>query len=434
MYFARAHKPSIKHNIMRLILLILLCISPFQYIFSQWHQQPSGVSSYLRDLEFINSKTGWVCGDGGTILKTTNGGINWVQQSGIPNKALFSIHPVDSNVVYCVGWYETILKTTNGGGNWQIIRNAPVGTGNSYFSVFFYNENLGWIGSTNIGLAKVLKTTNGGKNFTETICDVINKDLYFKDSLNGIGVSEATYISKTSDGGNFWNSFPIAGTGNPFKISILNDNQTGFIVASGPNNIVYKTTNFGSTWDSVGYVPESVSHKFQIQCSEFISDSIGWAGCTDGYLFKTENGGKTWRRQNETKNLYTQDIFALNDTIAWLCGGFGSVYHTINGGDTIVSIKQISSEVPIEFELKQNYPNPFNPKTKIPFSIAGKKSEVKIIVYDALGKLVKELFKGDLNNGFYEVDWDASNLSSGIYFYSLITSNYKETKRMILLK
>lgn len=421
---------------MRLILLIFLFSSPFQNTFSQWLQQPTGVSTYLRDIEFINKNTGWVCGDGGTILKTTNGGINWITQfTGVPNKPLFGIHPVDSNVVYCVGWFETILKTTNGGTNWQIIRNAPFGDGNSYFSVFFYNENIGWIGSTNDILTKVLKTTDGGQNFTETLHNVIVRDMYFKDSLNGIGVSQVAYISKTSNGGTTWNTFPIAGVGDIYRISILNDNKTGFVVASGNDyNVVYKTKNFGDNWDSVGIVPESFPHKFFIQCSEFISDSIGWAGCTDGYLFKTENGGKTWRRQNETKNLHTQGIFAINDTTAWLCGGFGSIYHTTNGGDTIVSIQQISSEVPINFELKQNYPNPFNPTTKISFTVKGQKINIKIVIYDVLGKLVTELVNKNLNSGMYEVEWEATNVTSGIYFYTLITENFKETKRMILLK
>lgn len=93
--------------------------------FAQWVLQQSGTTNALLDVEFINRNTGWACGDAGKIIKTTNGGINWIlQNSGIIDKYLYGIHPVDSMVVYCVGWFQTILKSTDGGSNWTIIRNG----------------------------------------------------------------------------------------------------------------------------------------------------------------------------------------------------------------------------------------------------------------------------------------------------------------------
>jgi len=94
-----------------LILNCLLINSIAQWI----TQYPYTAAVGLRDIEFINLNTGWICGDG-IILKTTNHGLNWIiQNNPVPNKLLFSIHPTDSNVVYCIGWFETLLKTTNGG-------------------------------------------------------------------------------------------------------------------------------------------------------------------------------------------------------------------------------------------------------------------------------------------------------------------------------
>jgi len=92
-----------------------------------------------------------------------------------------------------------------------------------------------------------------------------------------------------------------------------------------------------------------------------------------------------------------------------------------------------NSNLPERFELYQNYPNPFNPLTTIKYDIV-KAQDVKVIVYDILGREVATLVNAQQRPGTYEVRWDASNVSSGIYFYQLKTKDYVDTKKMILLK
>lgn len=412
-----------------IILTILSFVSFVNIIYAQWIQQPTGVSNYLRDIDFINSRTGWVCGDGGTILKTTNGGNNWISQfTGVTNKPLSSIHPVDSNVVYCVGWFETILKTTNGGNNWVIIENAPFGKGRSYESCFFIDENTGWVSSSS---QIMKKTTNGGNSFVNYSNVVISRDLYFKDHFNGLGVSEVTYISKTSDGGENWSSYSIAGTGNLYRLSILKDGLTGFTVAYG-SQIVYKTSNYGVSWDSVGIVPN-----LTVICSNFSSENIGWAGTNrdigNAQLFKTTNGGKNWTAQNSNNTRSYNDIFALNDSLVWTCGGFGTIFHTKTGGDTVVNISQISSSVPENFQLNQNYPNPFNGETKISFKI-NKKDIYKLEIYDNLGRLIQKSFEEKIEPGEYKFTLNVNNLGTGLYFYTLSSTKNLQTKKMVIIK
>lgn len=103
-------------------------------------------------------------------------------------------------------------------------------------------------------------------------------------------------------------------------------------------------------------------------------------------------------------------------------------------GIMYTGIKRISGTVPENFNLYQNYPNPFNPATKIKFDIAKGNSPVKIVVYDFLGKEVATLINERLGAGTYEVSFDATHYSSGIYFYRLSTTDYSETKRMALIK
>jgi hypothetical protein len=85
------------------------------------------------------------------------------------------------------------------------------------------------------------------------------------------------------------------------------------------------------------------------------------------------------------------------------------------------------------YELKQNYPNPFNPSTIIKYEIP-EQSFVTIKIYDILANEIATLVNEEKPAGSYEVDWDASKLPSGIYFYSLSSGNFFSTKKMILLK
>ena len=99
----------------------------------------------------------------------------------------------------------------------------------------------------------------------------------------------------------------------------------------------------------------------------------------------------------------------------------------------VIGVNNISSEIPDLYVLYQNYPNPFNPVTKIKFSLP-KSTHVKLIIYDVLGKEIAVMINQKQSAGTYEADWDGSNYPSGVYFYKLITGEFTETKKMVLLK
>jgi hypothetical protein len=107
-------------------------------------------------------------------------------------------------------------------------------------------------------------------------------------------------------------------------------------------------------------------------------------------------------------------------------------YNQIDGPcQNMVGINNIST--PVKFELKQNYPNPFNPETKISFSVPST-GNVRIIVRNVNGQQVSELVNGIFLAGNHTVSFRADNLASGIYFYTLIAGDYKETKKMLMIK
>jgi hypothetical protein len=98
-----------------------------------------------------------------------------------------------------------------------------------------------------------------------------------------------------------------------------------------------------------------------------------------------------------------------------------------------IGIQQISTEIPKNYSLLQNYPNPFNPNTKIKFQIA-RSGIVKIVVYDIQGREIEILVDKELRQGTYEADFDGIKQASGVYFYKLITENFADTKKMMIVK
>ena len=103
-------------------------------------------------------------------------------------------------------------------------------------------------------------------------------------------------------------------------------------------------------------------------------------------------------------------------------------------GGTLVSVRLSNTGLhALSYQLEQNYPNPFNPATRFEFTVANM-SFVTLKIYDVLGKEVATLVNSTMNPGTYSIPWDASYLSSGIYFYRLQAGQFVQTKKLTLLK
>jgi len=124
---------------------------------------------------------------------------------------------------------------------------------------------------------------------------------------------------------------------------------------------------------------------------------------------------------------------------------YGWVSFTPQSNQYIIGIEPISNEIPATFRLEQNYPNPFNPSTKIRFDIPqsnplsgevsqGRGGFVRLSIHNILGQEVAVLVNENLKPGKYEIEWNASNYPSGVYFYRLVSSSFTQTRKMLLIK
>src|SRR5690606_32019587 len=109
-----------------------------------------------------------------------------------------------------------------------------------------------------------------------------------------------------------------------------------------------------------------------------------------------------------------------------------------NVGVQIFSVTNVNTELPLNYSLSQNFPNPFNPSTTIEFSLK-QRSDVTIKIYNMLGQEVRTLFANQLESGNHKVIWDGMNnqgimMSSGTYIYKMISGDFVQSKKMLLLK
>ncbi len=117
----------------------------------------------------------------------------------------------------------------------------------------------------------------------------------------------------------------------------------------------------------------------------------------------------------------------------WGLGEIRSDMGAYSGGDGIVDIDETGMSIPKQTSLSVNYPNPFNAQTVISYELPIQ-SQVTINIYDILGRQVRCLQNGEQPAGYHQVIWDASDVSSGVYFYKLQAGNYSNTRKMMLVK
>ena len=194
-------------------------------------------------------------------------------------------------------------------------------------------------------------------------------------------------------------------------------------------NAISKSTNGGINWATVYSGIESDTAFFSVKY--FDANNAVVVGSA-GKILYTSNGGINWTQQISGIGSSLMRLTFINSQTGWIVGKNGVILKTTTGG-VVTGFTQTSSEIPDKFSLSQNYPNPFNPSTQINYELPIT-NYVSLKVYDNLGNEVETLVAEKQNTGSYSVDFNATSLPSGIYFYKLTTEKFSETKKMILIK
>lgn len=278
-------------------------------------------------IQFTDEKNGWMIGNSGSILHSSDGGETWAAQTSGVSATLYDISFIDNQTGWVCGMEHTILKTVDGGNSWQIISSAITFDNKGYFGVKFINENDGWV-SSNYG--EILKTSDSGQTWE------LKKKFPSGASRLVIFNQNTVYVFhgklyKTWDGGAGWDSVSVGVPKNYHTTQFFfNNAQNGWIATeNGTGGAIITefpvliTQDGGVTWQTSGMLP---GFGFETIC--FINKLTGWiAGFQN--IYHTTDGGSTWQPdfvQSSVDNLRGRHLSFIDENHGWLLCWNGSVY------------------------------------------------------------------------------------------------------------
>jgi photosystem II stability/assembly factor-like uncharacterized protein len=364
------------------------------------------------------------------ILYSSNGGVNFVNQVPTGSWAAYrSIHMFNGTTGFISGQYGAIRKTTNGGTTWDSVA-TTIPSAAYLYKIDFIDANTGWVFSQTTTSGSVWKTTNGGTVWNAQSFGTIDGRIYSGDMVDANTGYVGNYtpkVLKTTDGGATWTELTNTpmGSGFIYGMKFLTANL-GYVVGTAGARVC-RTTNGGTSWDTVA-MPYATSY----YATDWVDANNGVVVGSTGVTCKTTNGGTSWILQNTSAStLYAVDMKTA-DTMYTVGSPAGAV---LKWQKNAVGITTWTQTIPTSYYLSQNYPNPFNPVTTFKFGLPVK-GAVTLNIYDITGRLVKTLFNNaPLNAGTVSVEFDGTNLASGVYFYTLLVDNNRiDTKKMILVK
>lgn len=405
----------------------------------------SPTDKFLNSIYFTDSLYGWAAGDSGTIIHTTDGGTNWMIQNSTTQNRITDIFFLNRNI----GWASSLevsaspygtylLRTTDGGDSWI----SPLNPDETIYtqSIFFQDSLIGWMGGRP---TPIVKTTDGGINWSPAEIDssVFSSfpvyDIQFINSEFGYasgGVLDCCgLIWWTTDGGNFWfiTDTPNVAPEPVYKMYIKDSLNVlgvgGDFEPLGYGVGMMRTADGGFTW-----AYEYIGIKGVAWSIDFRTENEAWAPLGgEQKLIYSFDSGVSWNQMESPNGTMIYDIMFTDSLHGYGVGSEGAIikYQHPN----IIGVQQFQEYSLAGFMLYQNYPNPFNPVTRIKYSLR-EESFVRLAVYNLLGEEIALLVNEFKRAGFYEYEFDAGLLSSGVYIYRMESSGFMISKTMLIMR
>jgi photosystem II stability/assembly factor-like uncharacterized protein len=411
----------------------------------------SGFRTVAFDVYQANPDTIYALGD--SVIRSTNGGQSWetVYWKGTQFGAL-KVDPTNSQIVY-VSWISVANQeaneeamSTDGGFSWRPL-----------FETGFYptavveidpqDRRTVYIGTA----ASLFRSTNHGTSW-DTLGQFPATDLVSlaiaasNDSVLYVGCINGG-VCKSTDRGQTWTAMPFVTplqAGPLMAVNPRNPNEVyaaiGGIDTTEPRG-VFKSTDGGQTWNQKSYgIPlenEILTIKIDPRDPNILWVGTFLADSARSGLLRSTDAGESWESFRNGIPLGDVGVSSLViDTLhSRMFAGVVDYPAPVEGiyilDSAVEGVKQMA--LPSRFTLSQNFPNPFNPSTKITFSVRSRQ-HVRLDVFNILGMHIASVADGYYEMGEYTIVWSAAGQPSGVYFYRLSTSEFIETKRMILLK
>lgn len=350
----------------------------------------------------------------GVYLSTDNGA-NWTQTS-LNNQTVYSL-AINGNYIFAgtTAPANGLYLSTNNGSNWiqTSLNNRAV------LSLAVNGDHIFAGTGANNG---VYLSTNNGTSWTQTS---LNNRSVYSMAVNGNNIFAGTYsngVYLSTNNGTSWTQTSLNNK-TPYSLALNGNNIFAGVGYSGGGSGVYLSADNTTTWTQTSLNDDDV-------LALAVSGNNIFAGAAFGVYVSNDNGAN-WAQRNE--GLSNHDVRAfckINNYIFAGTGGGGVSRRLLS---ELTDIIHVSNEIPGIFSLSQNYPNPFNPETHLRFGIS-ETGFVSLKIYSAMGKDVQTLVNEKLSPGIYEVEFNGSGLTSGVYFYKIESGKFSEVKRMLLIK
>lgn len=363
-----------------------------------WFAQPYSGAGWVMGVYFFDTVNGFTVDLGGMIKHTTDGGNTWSIVTTLPSPTpLRRIDFSDSLTGVICGGLGTITRTTDGGATWNIVRQTPTPISEELFDVQFIDESTAYA----VGPYGVIKSSDKGLNWVYEKSSALNLNgIHFFNSENGVVVGYASAILRA-------------------KSSV----SPQFLVEN--RQILFPQTPIGTTaYDTItikniGNIPLIISNVSSSNTIFAINPSSATIEPSGNKLFIVSFSP-------DSLNEYSGNLIFVHN-------GDPSTDTIFVSGQGVTTVELSEPGIPQNFYLYQNYPNPFNPVTSIRFDLP-KESHVEIKVFNIIGQKVATLVNTELKAGYHKIEWDASKLPSGIYFYQFLSENIKLIKKGVLAK
>jgi photosystem II stability/assembly factor-like uncharacterized protein len=420
----------------------------------------------LLSVSTVNKDVAYTVGQGFTVVyRTTNGGQTWMKAKPMLGKDIPTvIEALDSTTAF-VGTHASdsagIYRTKDGGQSWQLVYN-PSNKNDWYWNwIHFFDTKHGIADCDQVNGNQhcfIVKTIDGGDTWTPITNQTTGPDycienvVHFYDSLNGWFGTGIGRIFRTTDGGNNWTA---SGTGCPGgvlgvrfispMIGILTSNMSPFMARSSDG---------GMTWTALENLPFS-DINYMGTATSVSTPGINqiWVSGTHGstntrFIMTSLDDGVTWQEQTIPELLKDTYIYhmsavtfgALNDSVqafAVTCDNSLQKGGQILNYRQPIGLEEIPSKVRPDYAaeniLLENYPNPFSQQTTIEF-VLPEQGKVTLNIYNELGQAVEKLVDAEMPPGSHQVVWNAKNYDSGVYFCNLMTKNFSQIRKMVLLR
>jgi len=399
------------------VLFTVLSLSRGQ---ADWTQSAATEGRFVTGLTMHGAALFTSTSDSGVYRSTDNGGIWSAAKAGLPRDILTI---ASTGTVLIAGRDPGVYRSTNNGDTW-----TPANTGlsnPSIYALFVSGTNI-FAGTAGSGVFRsidsALSWTPANATMTTAVVQAFTggtSNLFAGTKLGG--------VYRSTDNGSNWVQVNTGLT----SLNVLSLCMSGSDIYMGSaGGGVFRSTNNGAIWTPVpsGLTSPTIYSLVASGTSLFAGGASGGSA----NVFVSTNSGGNWSSVSGALPLVTVNTLGIAGTYIVAGTAARGIWRRPLSEVTGVA-RRMEGEIPGTISLSQNFPNPFNPGTTIRYALP-RQHTVTLSVYNTLGQKVSDLVNEAQEAGNYEVQFDASGFSSGVYFYRLQAGTSVETRRLLLMK